>query len=60
MVARTHPGPILRVIFSRLDGHIDSTVAVDGADARDQALIIIGRLDELVDGARIEVRREWR
>jgi hypothetical protein len=43
MVARTKLGPTLRVIFERADGHIESTIAVDGADARDIGLLILGR-----------------
>ena len=60
MVAHTRPGPTLRVIFERKDGHIQSGLAVDGADARDIALMIIGRFDELADGDQLTVRKEWK
>jgi hypothetical protein len=60
MVARIHTGPTLRLIFSRADGHIESTIAVSGADARDEALTMLGRLDELQDGDRLTIRAEWR
>jgi len=60
MVARTHPGNTMRVLFERTDGHIESTLAVDGADARDIALMIIGRFDELADGDQLTVRKEWK
>jgi len=60
MVARTRPGPTLRVIFKRNDGHIESTLAVDGPDARDVVLMIVGRLDELQDGDKLAVRAEWK
>ena len=60
MVARTHPGNTMRVLFERTDGHIESTLAVDGADARDIALMFIGRFDELADGDKLAVRAEWK
>jgi hypothetical protein len=60
MVARIRPGPTLRVIFERADGHIESALAVDGPDARDLALMIIGRVDELRDGDKLTVRGEWK
>ena len=60
MVARTRPGPTLRVIFERKDGHIESTLAVDGPDARDVVLMIVGRLDELRDSDKLAVRAEWK
>jgi hypothetical protein len=60
MVARTHPGNTMRVLFERTDGHIESTLAVDGADARDIALMFIGRFDELADGDQLTVRKDWK
>ena len=60
MVARTRPGNTMRVLFERKDGHIESGLAVDGADARDIALIFIGRFDELADGDQLTVRKEWK
>jgi len=57
---RTHPGNTMRVLFERKDGHIQSGLAVDAADARDLALMIIGRFDELADGDQLTVRKEWR
>ena len=60
MVARTHPGNTMRVLFERTDGHIESTLAVDGPDARDVVLMIVGRLDELQDGDKLAVRAEWK
>ena len=55
---RTHPGNTMRVLFERTDGHIESTLAVDGPDARDIALMFIGRFDELADGDKLTVRKE--
>ena len=60
MVARTRPGTTLRVLFERKDGEIQSTLGVDGPDARDIALMIIGRFDELADGDQLTVRKEWK
>jgi len=57
---RTRPGNTMRVPFERKDGHIESGLAVDGADARDIALIFIGRFDELADGDQLTVRKEWK
>jgi hypothetical protein len=48
------------VIFERKDGHVESTLAVDGPDARDVVLMIVGRLDELRDGDQLAVRAEWK
>jgi hypothetical protein len=49
------------VIASRHGGRaIESSFAVDGADARDIALMFIGRFDELQDGDRLTVRKEWK
>jgi hypothetical protein len=48
----------LRVIFERGDRAIESSFAVDGADARDIALMFIGRFDELADGDKLTVRKE--
>jgi hypothetical protein len=59
MVARTRPGTTLRVLFERKD-HVESRLAVDGPDARDIALMIIGRFDELADGDQLTVRKEWK
>jgi len=50
----------LRVIFERGDRAIESSFAVDGADARDIALMFIGRFDELADGDQLTVRKEWK
>ncbi len=60
MVARTRPGTTLRVLFERADGHIESALAVDGPDARDIVVMIVGRLDELRDGDKLAVRAEWK
>jgi len=54
-VARTRLGNTMRVL-----GHIESGLAVDGADARDIALMFIGRFDELADGDQLTVRKEWK
>jgi hypothetical protein len=59
-VARTRLGTTLRVLFERKDGHIESGLAVDGVDARDIALMFIGRFDELADGDQLTVRKEWK
>jgi hypothetical protein len=58
MVARTRLGSGLRVIFSRASGEIESDLVADGKDARDVALIIIGRYDELEEGDRLTVTKE--
>jgi hypothetical protein len=55
MVAHTRTGPGLRVIFERGDRTIHSTYATDGADARDLALILIGREEEMQAGDKLTV-----
>jgi hypothetical protein len=55
MVVRTRTQLGLRVAFYRADVLTDTEVARTEEDARDSALAIIGRLDFLQAGDRLEV-----
>ncbi len=60
MATPTQPRPGFRVIFERGGRVIHNAQAADGADARDLALMIIGRFDELEAGDQITITREAR
>ncbi len=59
MVTRT-PRPGFRVIFERGGKVIHNAHAADGEDARDLALMIIGRFDEIDAGDQLTIAREAR
>ncbi len=55
MPAHTHPEIGLRVAFHRDGAEIDHETAPAGENARDAALVIISRFDELQDGDKLTV-----
>jgi len=58
MVDSIKSGPGLRIVFERCDRTIHTRVATDGVDAKDVALLMLGRFDELEPGDRIYVSEE--
>ncbi len=55
MVARTKNGPGLRVVFFRAGRELDAVMAVHGRDARDGAIRVISRQEELLIGDQLIV-----